>query len=58
MATSHTGRRTFCTNLFLAGMPSEAIMIFSGHKTVKSFMRYLKLTSEITAMKYKDEFFK
>ncbi|MCK5857114.1 MAG: tyrosine-type recombinase/integrase [Bacteroidales bacterium] len=57
MVSSHTGRRSFCTNLFLAGMPTETIMVFSGHKTVHSFMRYLKIDSEIAAEKYRDKFF-
>ncbi len=57
MVSSHTGRRSFCTNLFLEGMPAEAIMVFSGHKSVRSFMRYLKIDSEIAAKKYKKEFF-
>jgi integrase len=58
LISSHTARRSFCTNLFLAGMPSEAIMVFSGHKSSASFMRYLKIDSKIATKKYKAEFFK
>lgn len=39
--TSHTCRRSFCTNEFLAGMPAELIMKISGHKSIKDFYRYI-----------------
>jgi integrase len=56
MISSHTCRRTFCTLKFLKGMPAIAIMKFSGHKTERSFMKYLKLDMEVTAEKFKDYF--
>jgi site-specific recombinase XerD len=56
LVSSHTARRSFCTNKFLNGMPVPAIMKFSGHKTERSFMKYLKLDAEITAMKFKEYF--
>jgi site-specific recombinase XerD len=56
LVSSHTARRSFCTNKFLNGMPLPAIMKFSGHKTERSFMKYLKLDAEITAMKFKEYF--
>ncbi len=37
--TSHTCRRSFCTNEFLAGTPVELIMKISGHKSVKDFYK-------------------
>jgi site-specific recombinase XerD len=40
--TSHTCRRSFCTNEFLAGTPTELIMAISGHKTESSFKKYVK----------------
>jgi hypothetical protein len=40
--TSHTCRRSFCTNEYLAGTPSDLIMTISGHKTEKAFRRYIK----------------
>ncbi|GAA4748949.1 site-specific integrase [Flavisolibacter ginsenosidimutans] len=40
--TSHTCRRSFCTNEFLAGTPTNLIMAISGHKTEKAFRRYIK----------------
>lgn len=40
--TSHTCRRSFCTNEFLAGTPTNLIMAISGHRTEKAFRRYIK----------------
>lgn len=40
--TSHTCRRSFCTNEYLAGTPTDLIMAVSGHKTEKAFRRYIK----------------
>ena len=56
LISSHTARRSFCTNKFLMGMPVQAIMKFSGHKTERAFMKYLKLDAEITAKKFKKYF--
>lgn len=35
--SSHTARRSFCTNEYLAGTPTDLIMAISGHKTEKAF---------------------
>ncbi len=56
LVTSHTGRRTFCTLKFLAGMPSHAIMKFSGHSSEQNFLRYLRLDAEIVAHRYRSFF--
>ena len=37
-------------------MSVPAIMKFSGHKTERSFFKYLKLDAEITATKFKEYF--
>lgn len=50
--TSHTCRRTFCTLKFLNKMPAQAIMKFSGHKTERNFLKYLKLDVQLTADTY------
>jgi hypothetical protein len=55
--TSYTCRRTFCTLKFLKGMPAQAIMKFSGHKTERNFLKYLKLDAELTARKYGEYFY-
>jgi integrase len=46
LMSSHTCRRSFCTNKFLKGVPVKVIMSISGHKTEKAFMKYLKLSNE------------
>jgi hypothetical protein len=38
----HTCRRSFCTNEFLDGTPVILIMAISGHKTERSFGRYIR----------------
>ena len=45
---THTARRTGCTNMYLAGIPSIDIMKISGHKTEKEFLGYIKVTKEQT----------
>lgn len=39
---SHTCRRSFCTNEYLDGTPTNLVMAISGHKTEKAFRRYIK----------------
>lgn len=56
LVSSHTCRRSFCTNKYLKGMPKEIIMKFSGHKTERSFMRYLKIGNIAVADKARDFF--
>lgn len=42
LVTVHTGRRSFCTNQYLNGTPSQFIMAASGHKTESAFRLYIK----------------
>lgn len=51
--TSHTARRSFCTNEFLAGTPVELIMKISGHKRTKDFYKYVRISPEEAALKIK-----
>jgi integrase len=44
--TTHTARRSFCTNMYLMGVPVMTIMAISGHKTEKSFRSYIKASGE------------
>lgn len=48
--TSHTGRRSFYTNEFLAGTPPKLIMKISGHKKEKDFYRYIRISAEEAAI--------
>lgn len=41
---NHTGRRSFCTNAYLAGMSTIDIMAMSGHSSETVFYRYIKVT--------------
>jgi Phage integrase SAM-like domain/Phage integrase family len=44
LLTTHTARRSFATNEYLAGTPSITIMAITGHRTEKAFLKYIKLT--------------
>ena len=44
LLSTHTARRSFATNEYLAGTPALTIMAITGHKTEKAFLRYIKLT--------------
>ena len=50
MVKTHTARRSGATNMYLAKIPTIAIMKITGHKTEKEFMKYIKITEEQTAM--------
>jgi site-specific recombinase XerD len=47
---THTARRSGCTNMYLAGIPTIDIMKISGHKTEREFLKYIKVTNEETAV--------
>lgn len=42
----HTGRRTFVTRSLELGMRPETVMKITGHKTWKSFQRYVNITQQ------------
>lgn len=46
---THTARRTGCTNMHLAGVPTISIMKISGHKSEREFLSYIKASKEQTA---------
>jgi integrase len=52
--TTHTCRRSFCTNEFLAGTPPELIMKISGHKSLKDFYKYIRITPEEAGKKIQE----
>lgn len=59
LITTHTARRSACTNMKLAGISIRIIMGFSGHKTITSFMKYIKMDAMEDAEKMEDlPFFK
>jgi Phage integrase family. len=52
--SSHTARRSFCTNEYLAGTPNDLIMGISGHKTETAFRKYIKADKIKKASMIKD----
>jgi integrase len=51
LISSHTARRTMCTNAYNDGIPTITIMAISGHKTESAFLKYIKLDSKEHAKK-------
>lgn len=51
LISSHTGRRSFATNLYLSktNSPVYHIMLITGHKTEESFFRYIRISKEENA---------
>ena len=47
--TTHTARRSGCTNWYNNGIPIGRIMKVSGHKTESEFRKYIRLTDEENA---------
>jgi site-specific recombinase XerD len=54
--SSHTCRRSFCTNLFKKGMNLEDITLFSGHSAARILKIYIKLTPEEKVLNFLDYF--
>lgn len=54
LISSHTCRRSFCTNMYLAGFPAEELMKISGHKSTKAFMTYIKVDNFQAANRLKE----
>ena len=46
---THTGRRSFISNMLLRGYDSHIIMKVTGHKTESAFKKYAKISSEDAA---------
>jgi integrase len=49
LVSVHTGRRSFATNHYLAGFDTISIMMMTGHRTEKAFLRYIRVTPEQNA---------
>lgn len=41
--SSHTARRSFATNAYLAGIPPARIMLITGHTTETAFFKYIRI---------------
>jgi site-specific recombinase XerD len=46
LISSHTGRRSFASNMYRRGVPSITIMAITGHRTETSFLKYIKVRAE------------
>lgn len=46
LISSHTGRRTFATLNYLNGVKHYTIMEITGHKSINSFEKYLKMSND------------
>jgi hypothetical protein len=53
LVTTHTARRSFATNEYLQGTPTLMIMAITGHRTERSFMKYIKVTKRDEAERLK-----
>ena len=53
LVTTHTGRRSFATNLYKSGLPTYTIMQVTGHRTEAAFLKYIKVTNREHAEKLK-----
>lgn len=51
LISSHTARRSFCTNAYKDDIPTLSIMAISGHKTERAFIKYIKVEGEEHAKK-------
>jgi len=51
LITVHTARRSFATNMYMADVPTISIMKITGHRTEKSFLKYIRISQEDNANK-------
>ncbi len=59
VVSTHTARRSFATNAYLNDVPVISIMKITGHKTEKSFLKYIRISNEENAQKLMNhKFFK
>lgn len=49
LVSSHTARRSFATNFYLQGFPTIDLMKVTGHKTERSFLKYIRVSKLDTA---------
>ena len=49
LVSTHTARRSGATNMYIAVIPTLAIMKITGHKTEKAFLKYIKISEEENA---------
>ncbi len=50
LVTTHTARRSFATNAYIAKVPPISIMLITGHRTEKAFLRYIRIDGNENAV--------
>lgn len=55
LITNHTARRSFATNAVLKGIPRTMVMAITGHKTEKSFNKYIRMDEMEAAIQFSIE---
>ncbi|WP_299135492.1 site-specific integrase [uncultured Tenacibaculum sp.] len=50
LVKTHTARRSFCTNHYIDQKPIQNIMLFSGHKTEREFLKYVRIEKREEAL--------
>ena len=46
-ASSHSGRRSFLTNLSAKSVPLKVLMELAGHRQAQTTMRYINVTADM-----------
>lgn len=54
LVSCHTARRTFATHAILAGIPTEIVMRFTGHRNYKEFQKYIRASQQDAAKRFRD----
>jgi len=54
MVSSHTARRSFATNYYLQGFPTIDLMKITGHRSERSFLKYIRVSKLDTAKRLND----
>jgi len=54
LISTHTARRSFASNCYLAGISAITIMKITGHKSESSFLKYIRISQEENANKLLD----
>jgi integrase len=57
LVSSHTARRSGATNMYLAGIPTFRIMLFTGHKTEQAFFKYIRIDKQENAKTLQEHVF-
>lgn len=54
--SSHTGRRSFATNMYMRGIPHLSIMAVTGHKSLKTFENYVQIPNEVHIQLFREAY--